>query len=69
MKNQITKEQSEAIEAAKNEGKIFGKDLLAEILPLIEGYFTGAIKCGEGGIEFNFLNGQKFVLTVTEIQS
>ncbi len=50
----------------EREGKIDCPALLQEIEPLIKDYFICDINLSERGIELKFLNGQTFLLTVSE---
>lgn len=53
-------------EAARNEGKIEGKDFLAEIKVLLDDYFEGEFTCGEGSICCRLFNGQTIRLVAEE---
>jgi len=48
------------------EGKISAEDLIREIEPLIKDYFVGDFAITKEGLELKFLNGQTFILTVSE---
>ncbi len=48
------------------EGKISAEDLVKEIEPLIEDYFVGDFTITQEGLELKFLNGQTFILSVSE---
>ncbi len=48
------------------EGKISAEDLIREIEPLIKDYFVGDFKITKEGLELKFLNGQTFILTISE---
>lgn len=50
----------------EGEGKIDCHSLLQEIEPLIKDYFLCDINLSGRGIELKFLNGQTFLLTVSE---
>lgn len=49
------------------EGKIDCQSLLQEVEPLIKDYFIGDFKLTEEGLLLKFLNGQTFLLTISEI--
>ncbi len=65
MKNEkLTEKEKAAINAAKEEGTIFVKDLLQEILPLIKDFFIGDFRASDTAINLAFPNGQNFKLII-----
>ena len=54
------------MELAREEQPIEGKDLLLEILPLLQEYFVGEITLEERGIVYRLPNGQSFVITAKQ---
>lgn len=48
---------------AKNEPPIQAKDLLQEILPLMQDYFVGDITLEANGILYRLPNGQNFLIS------
>lgn len=69
MENQkeLTKEELEMYTRAILENKIYTKDLLTEILPLIEECIIADYQLTEEELMLFMLNGQKFKITVTEL--
>ena len=66
---EITKEENQAILSAKEEKRIYAKDILFEILPLLEEYFISNFEMKDGCLKMAMLNNQKFALTVEEISN
>ncbi|MDE6275934.1 MAG: hypothetical protein K2M75_05280 [Clostridia bacterium] len=64
---EFTKEELEMYLRAVLEKTIYSKDLLAEILPLIEEVFIADFELTKEGIILDMLNGQKFKITIEEI--
>ena len=50
-----------------NEPPINASDLLTEILPLLKDYFIGQITFDGENITYTLLNGQKFIISATEV--
>ena len=67
-KDGLTKEEVEMYLRALIEEPIKANDLLAEILPLIEECIIADFELAAEGIVMKMLNGQKFKITVEEIQ-
>lgn len=69
MKNEksLTKEEMEMYARAIIEKKVFAKDLLAEILPLIEECIIADYELTDDELIVNLLNGQKFKIAIIEI--
>lgn len=65
-KNVITKEAMAAVDAAKAEAPFMAKDLLQEIVPLLQAYFMGEVRYSDDIIHMDFYNGQKFVIGAIE---
>ena len=61
-----TPEERLALIQATTEGKIEAKNILEEILPLIEDYFICKAKMQNGAIKMELYNGQKFTITCAE---
>ena len=66
MKN-ICEENFQAVYAAAHEEKITPSDIAEEMLPLVEEYFLGKTNMCGGGLQIEFFNGQKFILSATEL--
>lgn len=66
-KKEFTKEEVEMYLRALIEKNVYSKDLLAEILPLLEEYFIADFELTENDIILKMLNGQKFRITIEEI--
>ena len=64
---EMTKEENQAILSAKEEKRIYAKDILYEILPLLEEYFISDLEMKDGRLKMAMLNNQKFALSVEEI--
>ncbi|MDE7209023.1 MAG: hypothetical protein K2O31_03995 [Clostridia bacterium] len=64
---EMTKEENQAILSAKEEKRIYAKDILYEILPLLEEYFISDLEMKNGRLNMAMLNNQKFALSVEEI--
>ncbi|MBQ7912694.1 MAG: hypothetical protein IJ308_02990 [Clostridia bacterium] len=58
--------QVQTAEDAKKEARVAKEELLAEIKTALNDYFVAQIKEEEDGILLRFLNGQQFILQVTE---
>ena len=56
----------EEVELAKGEAPIKGRDLLLEILPLIQDYFVGEAGLEKDCLVYRMPNGQKFSITARE---
>lgn len=54
-------------ETLRNEPPINASDLLAEIIPLLKDYFVGQFTIDGDNITYVLLNGQKFILSATEV--
>ena len=55
------------VELAKREPPIKEKDLLVEILPLMQEYFVGEIKLDRQAIVYRLPNGQIFCITAHQV--
>ena len=55
------------VELAKREPPIKEKDLLVEILPLMQDYFVGEIKLDRQAIVYRLPNGQTFCITAHQL--
>ncbi len=66
MKN-ICEENFQAVYAAAHEDKITASAIAEELRPLIEDYFLGKTNMCGGGLQIEFFNGQKFILSATEL--
>ncbi|MDE6474549.1 MAG: hypothetical protein K2L70_05570 [Clostridia bacterium] len=64
---EITEEENQAILSAKEEKRIYAKDILFEILPLLEEYFISNFEMKDECLKMAMLNNQKFALYVEEI--
>ena len=53
-------------EKQKQEQQISTNDLAKEIFFAVNDYFLAGVSCSDNRINIDFLNGQKFVLTITE---
>ena len=53
---------------AKNEPAVSAESLLEEIYPLLQDYFRGEISLNKNGITYVLPNGQKFIITATQVQ-
>lgn len=62
----LTTEEKEAIAAAHNENHVESKEILSELLPLLNDYFLAEINECKEGISLNLYNGQNFILSVSE---
>ena len=61
------KDNVQAAYAALHEGTIAGAELIEELKPLIDDCFVGKTDtCGES-LQIEFFNGQKFILSETEV--
>ena len=65
----FTKEEVEMYLRAMLEENIYSKDLLAEILPLLEECYIAEFELTKDDIILKMLNGQKFRITIEEIKS
>ena len=54
-------------EVAETESRFSSGDLSEELLPLLDDYFIGDFFAKDDGIVMSFLNGQRFRLSVTEL--
>ena len=57
----------EEIEIAKAEPPIAGKQLMQELLPLMQDYFVGDMRLERGGIVYRMPNGQRFLITAQRV--
>ena len=57
----------EEVELAKSEPSIKEKDLLVEILPLMQDYFVGEIALDRQAIVYRLPNGQTFRITTHQV--
>ena len=67
-KDQLSKEELEMYLRAIMEKPIQAKDLLVELLPLVEDCFLGGFELKENSIVMEMLNKQKFEITIKEIK-
>lgn len=65
--NNETPAGKEALKLAATENKFGAQDLTGELLPLIESYFIGSFARDGKEIRLNFLNGQRFLLSIREV--
>ena len=63
----FTKEEVEMYLRAMIEKNVYSKDLLAEILPLLEEYFIADFELTKDDIILKMLNEQKFRITIEEM--
>ena len=67
-KKELTKDELEMYLRAIMEKPIKSKDLLGEILPLIEECLIADFELKDGGIVMTMLNNQKFMISIEEIK-
>jgi len=61
MKNERNKFSDE--ELVGKEPPITAKNLLREIFPILQDYFTGDLSLKDSGISYSLPNGQRFIIT------
>ncbi len=67
-KKELTKDEMEMYLRAVLEKTVNSKDLLAEILPLLEEYFIAGFDLTDENIVVEMLNKQKFRIIIEEIK-
>ena len=67
-KKELTKEELEMYCRAILEININSKEILEEILPLLKDCFIADFQVSEEGIIMDMLSGQKFKITIEEMQ-
>ncbi|MDE5654840.1 MAG: hypothetical protein K2I46_04445 [Clostridia bacterium] len=67
-KKELTKDEMEMYLRAVLEKTVYSKDLLAEILPLLEEYFIAGFDLTDENIVVEMLNKQKFRIIIEEIK-
>ncbi len=67
-KKELTKDEMEMYLRAVLEKTVNSKDLLAEILPLLEEYFIAGFDLTDENIVVEMLNKQKFRILIEEIK-
>ncbi|MDE7071559.1 MAG: hypothetical protein K2O86_06260 [Clostridia bacterium] len=67
-KKELTKDEMEMYLRAVLEKTVHSKDLLAEILPLLEEYFIAGFDLTDENIVVEMLNKQKFRIIIEEIK-
>ncbi len=67
-KKELTKDEMEMYLRAVLEKTVNSKDLLAEILPLLEEYFIARFDLTDENIVVEMLNKQKFRIIIEEIK-
>ena len=65
MKNQM--KNFEQYFEAKNEKAISASDLISEFMPLLGEYFVGDFLFDGEAVTYVMLNGQRFIISATEI--
>lgn len=60
----VTKHMDDERVLARDEAPIQARDLLQEILPLMQDYFVGDITLEKDGILYRLPNGQNFLISV-----
>ncbi len=61
-----TKGEAVDLKAAREEARFSANDLLEELIPLIEEYYVCNIRLDKSGINLDFLNNQKFIISAVE---
>ncbi len=63
----LMQEKISQLFCAVNEKNITADSLMQEIQPLLQDYFMGEFICEGKDIKATFLNGQRFVFSVTSV--